>query len=180
MGNLTMTDITQALLDKFGEEIVTTTDNFRGQLTVNIQAASIVEVCSYLQGDLNFKILADIAGVDYIKHPDSYDFPGRFGLAYQLLDVTNVRRLTLKVYWDDGDDPVPSVSGVWKSAIWEEREAYDMFGIQFSGNPDLRRLLMPDDWQGYPQRRDYPLGYETVQFSFNYDEVNKHKPFAKE
>jgi NADH-quinone oxidoreductase subunit C len=90
------------------------------------------------------------------------------------------QRLRLKVWWSDGDDDVPSVSGIWQSAIWEEREAHDMFGIPFANHPDLRRLLMPDDWQGYPGRKDYPLGYETVQFSFNYDEVDKHKPYAKE
>jgi NADH-quinone oxidoreductase subunit C len=90
------------------------------------------------------------------------------------------RRLRLKVLWSDGDPAVPSMTGDWPSANWEEREAYDMFGIQFAGHPDLRRVLMPADWEGHPQRKDYPLGYETVQFSFNFDEIDRHKPYAKQ
>ena len=75
---------------------------------------------------------------------------------------------------------VPTVTGVWQVANWLEREIYDMMGIIFDGHPDLRRVLLPEDWDGHPARRDAPLGYETVMFSFNADEISKHKPFAKE
>jgi NADH-quinone oxidoreductase subunit C len=75
---------------------------------------------------------------------------------------------------------VESGSNVWPAANWLEREAHDLMGINFPGNPDLRRLMLPDDWQGHPHRRDYPLGYETIMFSFNVDEILKHKPKAKE
>ena len=70
--------------------------------------------------------------------------------------------------------------GLFPAANWPEREIYDLFGVVFTGHPDLRRLLMPDGWDGHPLRKDYPLGYETVQFSFNFDEVDKHKPYARE
>jgi NADH-quinone oxidoreductase subunit C len=171
-------DTTQALLEQFGDAI-TTTDNFRGEETLIVSPSKIVEVCQFLRdtAGLEYKMLMDITGVDYYPQETQW---GRFAICYHLLSIRWNHRLRLKVYWSDGDDPIPSVTGVWSSANWEEREAYDMFGIEFSGHPDLRRILMPDDWQGFPQRRDYPLGYETVQFSFNFDEVNRHKPFAKE
>lgn len=174
-------DVTQALLEQFGDA-VQTTENFRGEPTFIVAPQKLVEVCQFLRDTegLEYKFLADIAGVDYYTPEDPDPEPGRFAVCYHLLSMRWVNRIRLKVYWSEGDDPIPSVTGVWKSANWEEREAHDMFGIPFSGHPDLRRLLMPEDWQGFPQRKDYPLGYETVQFSFNYEEVNKHKPYAKE
>lgn len=180
MGDLSMTtplDITQALQDQFGEA-VSALEPFRGQLTFVVAAENLLAVAQYLRDtpSLAFKQLSDISGIDYYPQTE----PGRFALNYQLLSHSRAQRIRLKVYWNEEDAPVPSVTGLWPSANWEEREAYDMFGILFDGHPDLRRILMPDDWQGYPQRKDYPLGYETVQFSFNFDEVGKHKPYARE
>ena len=77
-------------------------------------------------------------------------------------------------------DLLAMLTGVYPAANWFEREAYDLMGIIFEGHPDLRRLLMPDDWDGHPLRKDYPLGYETVQFSFNFDDVDQFKPYARE
>lgn len=163
------------LKEHFGEAVRETLP-FRGETTIIVDAQKIAEVGRFLHDTpgLEYKFLSDITGIDY------YPEEPRFGLAYHLLCMRFNRRLRLKVYWSDGDEPVPSVTGIWKSANWEEREAYDMYGIEFSGHPDLRRILMAEDWEGFPGRKDYPLGYEVVQFSFNFDDVNKHKPYAKE
>jgi NADH-quinone oxidoreductase subunit C len=90
------------------------------------------------------------------------------------------RRIRLKVFVHEDEPVVPTMTVLWSAANWLEREIFDMMGIEFEGHPDLRRVLMPDDWNGHPLRRDYPLGYETVMFSFNYDQISKHKPYAKE
>ncbi len=178
MGGLTMTDAAYKVMERFGEDVLQDIREFVGEQTLVIAAGDIVEVCTFLRDEpsLAYNQLADIAGIDYYPQED----PGRFAVNYHLLSLKNKHRLRLKVYWSEGEPPVPSVCGVWPGANWEEREAYDMFGILFADHPDLRRILMPDDWQGHPQRKDYPLGYETVQFSFNFDEVDKHKPYAKE
>jgi NADH-quinone oxidoreductase subunit C len=86
----------------------------------------------------------------------------------------------VKVYLSEDDPSVDTVSTIWPAANWLEREIADLMGITFNGHPDPRRLLMPDDWQGHPLRKDHPLSYETIQFSFNAEEIMKHKPFAKD
>ena len=87
-------------------------------------------------------------------------------------------RVTCAVHGDDAE--LPTATGVHLNANWHEREVFDMFGIKFVGHPDLRRILMPADWGGHPLRKDYPLGYEEVEFTFNFDEIEKKKPYAKE
>jgi NADH-quinone oxidoreductase subunit C len=170
-------DVTQELANQFGDA-VTPLETFRGELSFMVEPSRISEVAEFLRDaeGLEFKMLVDIAGIDYYPVED----PGRFALSYHLLSIRWNSRIRLKVFWSDGDAPVQSMTSLWLSADWEEREAHDMFGIEFSGHPDMRRLLMPEDWEGFPQRRDYPLGYETVQFSFNTDEIDKYKPYAKE
>ncbi|MBN1201129.1 MAG: NADH-quinone oxidoreductase subunit C [Anaerolineae bacterium] len=149
---------------------------FRGDVTVVVSAGQIVNVCRYCRDTkgLEYNVLSDVAGVDY------YPQEPRFGVVYYLYSMLHNHWLRLKVYLP-GDDPVvPSVTPVYPAANWREREAYDMLGIEFADHPDLRRILMPEGWDGHPLRKDYPIGYETVQFSFNFDEVNKYKPYAKE
>jgi NADH-quinone oxidoreductase subunit C len=129
---------------------------------------------------LIYNFMSDISAVDYWEPTGYGNRPGRFAVCYHIYSMLYNRRLRVKVYLDEDDPHVDSVIGVWPVANWLEREIMDMMGIKFDGHPDPRRLLMPDDWQGHPHRRDYPLGYETIQFSFNAEEIMKHKPFAKE
>lgn len=165
-------DPVAALKEQFGDDILRV-EEFRGEITVVVEPQEIEDVATFCRDELKYEYLSDIAGVDYFPNQP------RLALNYHILSLVHNHRLRLKVFWDDGEEPVPSVAGVWPSANWEEREAYDLFGIEIKNHPDLRRILMPDEWEGHPQRKDYPLGYETVQFSFNVDEVNKHKPYAK-
>ncbi|MHB8627644.1 MAG: NADH-quinone oxidoreductase subunit C [Aggregatilineales bacterium] len=150
--------------------------DFRGETTVVIDSVRIVDVATFCRDTegLEFNLLSDLAFVDY------YPTEPRFAICYHLYSIYYSRRVRLKVYLP-GDDPrIHSVTGVWPAANWHEREAFDLMGIVFDGHPDLRRILMPRDWIGYPLRKDYPLGYEPVQFSFNYDEIQRQKPQARE
>jgi NADH-quinone oxidoreductase subunit C len=170
-----MLDPVDALRTAF-PDAVEDTQEFRGEITVVIAADHIVDVCRYCHDTegLDFNFLSDITGIDY------YPQEPRFGIAYHLYSMLHNRSLRLKVCLA-GDEPlVTSVTSIYPTANWFEREIYDLLGVTFVDHPDLRRILMPEDWDGHPLRKDYPLGYETVQFSFNYDEVNEHKPYAKE
>lgn len=152
---------------------------FRDETTLIIKPADIVTVTRFLRDTkgLIYNYLSDISVVDY--YPD-YDRPGRFGVCYHFYSLLYNRRLRVKAFLPEDDPSIPTVTGVWEAANFLERESYDLMGIEFVGHPDLRRVLLPDDWEGHPLRRDYPLGYETVMFSFNKDEINKYKPYAKE
>ncbi|MBN8634408.1 MAG: NADH-quinone oxidoreductase subunit C [Anaerolineae bacterium] len=171
-------DPVEAVKGAFPEAVLDVVQ-FRDETTLVIHPKEIVNVCRYLRdtNGLIYNFMSDISSVDY--YPD-YNRPGRFGVCYHLLSMLYNRRLRVKVFLPEDDPVVPTVTGVWQVANWLEREIYDMMGIIFEGHPDLRRVLLPEDWDGHPARRDAPLGYETVMFSFNADEISKHKPFAKE
>ncbi len=141
------------LEEKFPEEVVAVVE-FRGDTTIEVKPSLIVEIMTALRDghDTGFKYLSMIAGMDY--HPAS----PRFGVVYNLYSHKHHDRITLKTRLADDLAPaIDSVASVWSTAIWHEREAYDMMGIRFTGHPDLRRLMMPGDWVGHPQRKDYPL-----------------------
>ncbi len=125
--------------------------NFRGQLTIRIRNEDIREVCFFLRDepDLDFKMLADLCGVDMVK---LREIP-RFDVVYQLYSLTHNRSLRLKASLDEWGS-IDSVTPVWPGANWPERETYDMFGIVFDGHPDLRRILLPDDWHEFPLRKE--------------------------
>jgi NADH-quinone oxidoreductase subunit C len=141
------------LEEKFPEEVVEVVES-RGDITVEVKPALIVEIMTALRDghDTGFKYLSMIAGMDY--SPAS----PRFGVVYNLYSHKHHGRVTIKTRLADDLAPaIDSVASVWSTAIWHEREAYDMMGIRFTGHPDLRRLLMPEDTVGHPQRKDYPL-----------------------
>jgi NADH-quinone oxidoreductase subunit C len=131
--------------------------------TVYLPAGRLVEVCAFLRDDpgLSFAMLACVSGVDLLPSEP------RFEVVYHLLSITHNARFVLKVQVPEADPHVPTVYGVWPTANWHEREAYDFYGILFDGHPDLTRILLPDDWEGWPLRKDSPLGYQEVAFTHN-------------
>lgn len=126
------------------------------QLWVRVQPAHLLAVGRFLRDDPRcaFEQLSDVTCVDYLNFPDAED---RFGVIYNLLSISLNHRLFLKVFVNDPDPRVPSVWPIWHGAEWTEREVFDMFGIRFDDHPDLRRILMPEDFQDHPLRKDYPL-----------------------
>ena len=132
----------------------------RGELTLHIRADRIAEVCRAMRDDesLRFELCSSVSGVDYLGSDER-----RLHIVYHLTSMTYRRRVRLEIAVPDGV-AVPSVTGVYPTADWQEREAYDMFGVVFTGHPNLTRILMPDDWEGHPQRKDYPLGGVPVEY----------------
>jgi len=167
----TLEPILQTLREKFNGSV----EEFRGEVHVIMSAAHIVEALKMLRDASQFELLSAMTAVDYWPQQTP-----RFHVIYQLTSLSHNLSLQLRVPVD-GDDPhLPTVSGVYANANWREREIWDMFGIRFEGHPDLRRILMPADWEGHPLRKDYPLGYEEPQFTFNFEEIDLRKPYAKE
>ena len=142
--------VVTALRERFPDAVEEVT-NFRGQLTIRIRPEEIAAVCLYLRDEpeWRFDMIADLCGVDMIK---LREVP-RFDVVYQLYSVQHNRRLRLKAAVDEWGS-IDSVTPIWPGANWQEREAYDMFGIVFDGHPDLRRILLPDDWHEYPLRKE--------------------------
>ena len=131
----------------------------RGELTLHVKREKLVEVAFVLRDKLRFEMCLGVNGVHY---PDQ---TGReLHAIYPLLSITNNRRIRLEVSCPDSDPHIPSVVEVWAGNNWHERETYDMFGIIFDGHPALTRILMPDDWQGHPQRKDYALNGIAVEY----------------
>ena len=132
----------------------------RGELTLHVKREKLREVAQVLRDDpaLRFEVLANLCGTDYPSDPD------RFHVVYNLLSMTYRRRVRLEVAAPESDPRVPSVVPVWATADWQERETYDFFGVVFEGHPHLTRIQMPDDWDGHPQRKDYPLGGVPVEY----------------
>jgi NADH-quinone oxidoreductase subunit C len=132
-----------------------------GETSIDVPREALVGVATYLRDEGPFELLADLSAVDYldVEPPER-----RFLVAYHLYSFTLNARLRLRVWVPEGDEAVPSVFNVWPTADWHEREVFDFFGIAFEGHPDLRRILMPDDWSGHPQRKDYPLGGTKVEY----------------
>ena len=134
-----------------------------GELTLVVPREAVAEICAHLKTapGMEFNLLADICGAD--RGPEEEP---RYEVNYHLFSTTKFHRLRLKVLLNDEDTHVPTVTGVWRTANWHERETFDMFGVIFDGHPDLRRILLPDDWQGHALRKDFPLrGYEPYSLT---------------
>ncbi len=148
---------------------------FRGEFTVFIEPADIQCFLLELRDQHMFNICIDVTAVDYFPQETP-----RFHVIYQLYSMPYNVRLQVRTRLDGNKPHLDSVQGIYKSANWKEREVHDLFGIIFTGHPDLRRIMMPEDWVGHPLRKDYPLGYEEVQFTFNFDEIMINKPHPKD
>ena len=134
-----------------------------GEITVVVPREQIVDACAYLKTapGLEFNLLADLCGVD--RGPEEEP---RFEVNYHLFSTTKYHRLRLKVLLNEEDTHVSTVTNVWRTANWHERETYDLFGIIFDSHPDLRRILLPDEWEGHALRKDFPLrGYEPYSLT---------------
>ncbi|MBA3488662.1 MAG: NADH-quinone oxidoreductase subunit C [Longispora sp.] len=158
-------DVTDALEDAYPafNDAIEMVIVDRGELTLHIKPARIKEVAQTLRDDpsLRFELCSSVSGVDYL---DASDDPRRLHVVYHLTSMTYRRLIRLEVSVAASDPRVPSVTAVYPTADWQERETYDMFGIIFEGHPGLTRILMPDDWEGFPQRKDYPLGGVPVEY----------------
>lgn len=131
----------------------------RGELTLHIKREKLVEVALVLRNKLRFEVCLGVSGVHYPA-----DTGRELHAVYPLLSMTNNRRIRLEVSVPDSDPHIPSLVEVWAGTNWHERETYDMFGIIFDNHPGLTRIMMPDDWPGHPQRKDYPLGGIEIEY----------------
>jgi NADH-quinone oxidoreductase subunit C len=141
-----------------GSVLGTTHD--RGRAELQIDPAQNVAVIEHLHGK-GYNFLASLHGVDY------YPQEPRLGVLYELLDMKEVDRISVKARVSVDDPSIKTVTQIWPGADFPERELYDMFGVVFEGHDDLRRILMPEDYEGFPQRRDFPVGGEPVLFTYN-------------
>jgi NADH-quinone oxidoreductase subunit C len=140
-------------LRDWDKQVVAEVIEFRGETTVVVPEQRLVRVAEYLASEpsLRFTFLSDLTTVD------RFPMEPRFELNYHLLSIERSLRLRLRVRVAGAQPEVPSVTGVWPTANWHERESFDLFGIRFHGHPDLRRILMPEEWEGHPLRKDYPV-----------------------
>jgi NADH-quinone oxidoreductase subunit C len=141
------------LRDRFDDVAVA-----RGEVTVTVERPSLVDTLRTLRDEERFGFLSDVSCTDW---------PGRdprLWMAYHLHDIEGTRRVRVKVGLPEDDLAIPSVTGLFPAADWQEREVFDFFGVVFQGHPDLRRILMPEDWEGYPLRKDHPLGGVLTQY----------------
>jgi NADH-quinone oxidoreductase subunit C len=152
--------IAQDLRSAHGDDAVLGTLFFRDKAALDVAPQQIGGVLAFLR-ERGFGFLASVHGLDY------YPEEPRLGVQYELLDMTTVDRITVRLRVPIDAPNVPSVTPEWPTADHQEREIYDMFGVIFDGHPNLRRILMPEDYEGHPQRRDFPIGGEPVLFTHN-------------
>jgi NADH-quinone oxidoreductase subunit C len=163
--------IVNVLQEKFGA----TLEEFRAEVHLFIKPEQIVEALTLLREEHQFELLSAMTASDYWPQESP-----RFHVIYQLSSLAKNVTLQLRVPVSGDQPKVPTATRVYDAANWRERELLDMFGIEFEGHPDPRRILMPEGTEGYPLRKDFPLGYEEPQFTFNYEEIDLRKPYAKE
>lgn len=162
----------ERLVEQFGKKVLNTSTRL-GEATAVVDAKSLGKVMTWLRDEAGFALLSDLTAYD------TEDSKLRFFVVYQLTNMDEPERLRIKVGLSEKKATVESVVSIWRGADYLEREVYDLFGIQFKNHPNLKRILMPDEWEGHPLRKDYPDVYEEVQFTHNAAEIAARKPFAR-
>jgi NADH-quinone oxidoreductase subunit C len=158
----------EEILDRLRERLGAdgfTTSTFRDNRRVIVPAGRVFAALEFLKQTCGFDMLAELSAADYLFYPDAKD---RYGVWYVLLNTGTGVRLIVKTFVNDPEPALPSVFGLWKGADWMEREVYDMYGIVFEGHPDLRRILMPDEFTAFPLRKDYPMRGKGERHNFPY------------
>jgi NADH-quinone oxidoreductase subunit C len=150
---MTHDDVLARLRERFGADGFTTSE-FRDNRRIIVPPGRLLQVLQFLKQDCGFDMLFELTALDYLRYPDARD---RFGVVYGLRSLATGLRLFLKTYLNEPELTLPSAFTLWKGADWLEREVYDMYGIVFDGHPDLRRILMPEEFTAFPLRKDYPL-----------------------
>ncbi len=163
--------IVKALQEKFGSMV----EEFRGEVHVFIKPEQIVDALTLLRDTYSFELMSTLTAVDYWPQETP-----RFHLIYQMTSLSNNLSVQIRVPVDGANLKVPTVTRVYANANWREREIFDLFGVEFEGHPNLTRILLPLDFVGHALRKDYPLGYEEPQFTFNFEDIDVRKPYAKE
>lgn len=160
-----------AFQERFNAQVST----FRDDVSLTLGPEHVVAACTALRDEFGFELLAEQTAVDY--WPEQAP---RFHVVYGIRSLRHNLIVFLRVPLSGNAPSMATIEKVYANANWFERELWDMFGIRFEGHSDLRRILMPYDWEGHPLRKDFPVGYEEVQFTFNFDEIDLRKPYAKE
>jgi len=148
-----MSDVVEKVRERFAADGLTVSQ-FRDNTRLLVPAARAFELLKTLKNEYGFDMLVDLTAVDYLHYPDAVD---RFGVVYAVLNLANGERLYVKTMLNEPELELPSVFSLWKGADWMEREVFDMYGIRFAGHPNLRRILMPEEFVAHPLRKDYPL-----------------------
>jgi NADH-quinone oxidoreductase subunit C len=170
-----MVEILESASQELSERFDAQASEFRGETRLLLAPKHIVEASHVLRDQFDFDMLAEETAVDYWPQQEP-----RFHIIYYLYSYKHNVRIGLRVPLSGSEPSLPTLESIYTNANWHERELWDMFGINFENHSDKRRILMPHDWEGHPLRKDYPLGYEEVEFSFNFNEIDSRKPYAKE
>ncbi len=161
----------QSIVQVLEKEFAGEAEESFGEVQVLVSADNLVAASQKLHDEFGMTFLSTITAVDYFPQKAP-----RFHVVYIFRSMSENLQLSLRVPLADEAPVVPTLTGIYNNANWRERELWDMFGIEVEGHPDMRRILMPKDWEGHPLRKDYPLGYEEPQFTFSFEDIDLSKP----